>query len=126
MITIGGYTLNPNMVWTDRDSWSSVIQSTKRTLGGKVVVTSSQAVGGRPITLSTLPDQGWLTKAQRDNLVQMSTIAGAIFTLVIDSDTFTVMFRHEDAPAVSLNPIIARTNLDTTDYFLGTIKLIQI
>lgn len=126
MIVIGGYQLNPNIVWADRDSWSPVSQSVGRTLGGKIIVQSVQLQGGRPITLSTLPDQGWITYEQRSNLLQMAAIAGAVFSLTIGVEVFSVIFRHDEPPAVDLQPIITRSVPIIGDFFYGTIKLLQV
>ena len=126
MITLGGYALNSNIIWTDRDSWSPIVQTVKRTLGGKIVVASSPLEKGRPITLTATQDQGWITLPQRNILKQMAEIPGAIFVLVIDDETFNVMFRHEEPPAVDFKPLIDRTNPEVGDYFLGQIKLIEI
>jgi hypothetical protein len=126
MITLGGYTLNPNMVWLDRDSWAPVIQTMKRTLGGKIVVNTDSLEKGRPITLSTLEDQGWLTYTQRNTVLQMAAIPGAVYALVIGSETFSVMFRHNEPPAVEFKPLIERAVPLAGDYFLGQIKLLEI
>lgn len=126
MITLGGTYLNPNLFWTDRSQWSPVLQTVKRTVAGRAVVSYGSTSNVRPITLVALEDQGWLDKAQYDYLQSAAIVAGAIYPLVIGSESFSVMFRHQEAPALELRPLITRSVPLDGDYFVGTIKLMAI
>ena len=122
-IVLGGTTLNPNMVWVERYSYAPVIQDVQMTLGGNPIVYSQLVQAGFPITLISLQDQGWLTKAMADAVQISANTAGGQFALTIGSDSFTVMFRHHEAPAVTFRPLITRAVPLTGDYFVGEIKL---
>jgi len=125
-IILGGTTLNPNMVWIERYAYSPVVQDVQMTLGGNPVIYSQELQAAAPITLVALADQGWLTKAMADAVQISANQAGAQFSLTIGAENFTVMFRHHDAPAVSLQPLITRAVPLTGDYFVGEIKLMTV
>jgi hypothetical protein len=125
-VTLNGVTLNPNMVWADRYSYASVTQEVLTTLAGTMVVYPNTLTKGRPITLEARDDQGWLTKQQVDSMQALADTQGGIYTLVIGAETFTVMFRHQDAPALMMEPLIPRAVPVAGDYFVGTIKLMTV
>ena len=123
MIQLGPTVLNPNLLWVDRDSYSGVAQQRVRTLGGSQVVWNQSSSGGRPITLVAIADQGWFSKDQMQSMNALAQVAGAVYTLTIGADTFSVIFRHDEAPAIEFEPFISRVTPLDGDYFTGTIKL---
>lgn len=125
-VVLNGITLSKDIMWSDRENYTTVAQETKRTLGGNLVIFTGSIVGGRPITLTADKETGWLTKTQVDAVRALSEIPGATYTLVYGDFTTSVMFRNEEPPAFSANPLIERTNHDTTDYFTCVIKLMEI
>lgn len=125
-ITLGALTLPPGMLWTDRNKYSQVAQSVKRTLGGKPVVFAASYIAGRPVTLESLEDQGWLNKEQVDALQAMAASPLATFVLTVGGESFDVIFRHDDGLAVEADSIIPRNNLDANDRFIGKIKLLTV
>lgn len=131
-ITLGGVTLPPGMIWSDQFKQNPISQTNKRTLGGTLVVYERSLTAGRPITLEAQVDQGWLTRKQLDQVIVLALAVGQTYTLVIGLETFTVIFLHEDEPAVEFEPLVFRLNsLDTQmspdgDYFTGLIKLITV
>lgn len=126
MVILGGVTLNQNIVWADKYSWSPVVQSQKRTLGGKLITVSAGVQKGRPITLTSLADQGWFTVAEVDAVQVLADAVGAVYSLVIGAETFNVMFMHDSPPAFQATPLIQRAVPDPDDYFLATIRLITV
>jgi len=125
-ISLGGTTLNPNMVWTDRMNYSPVVQDVQVTLGGTPIVYAQSKEGGQPITLTAYADQGWLTKSMVDAVQTYAQQAGLVLALVIGSESFDVMFRHHEPPAVNFQPLIPRAVPLPEDYFVGEIKLMTI
>jgi hypothetical protein len=125
-IILGTTTLNPNMVWAERFSYSQVIQEVQTTLDGSPVIYTRNRQNGMPITLIALEDQGWLTKAMADAVQLAAQAAGATFSLTVGAETFNVIFRHHEAPAVSLRPLLTRAVPLPEDYFVGEIKLMTI
>ena len=125
-IEVGGVTLNDHMIWDDKFDYSPVNQNALRTLGGNVVVFSQQLNKGKPITLLATPDQGWLTEAQVTALQALSEVAGATYTLTIGSNSFSVMFRHEDAPAFSASQLDQIGAQAPAGYYTATIKFLTV
>ena len=125
-LVLGGVTLPPNMVWEDKYKWSAVVQEVKVTLGGSPVVYSAPLQSGRRISLVAYQDQGWLTKAQVDAVNALANVAGATYNFTIGTESFNVVFRHEEPPAVEMDPLIPRAVPLDGDYFVGRIKLLVV
>ena len=125
-LTLNGIALDPSLIWSDRDAFSPVAQSTTRTIGGRMVVEPSGISKGRPITFVSERNQGWVDYATVLSLKGLAQVAGGTYALVVGSETFTVMFRHEEAPAFEATPLIKRLNPDPEDWFLVTIKLMTV
>ena len=70
--------------------------------------------------------QGWLTLTQVDALKVLASTVGATYTLMIEAEIFVVQFRHEDFPAIEVEPLIPRLNEEATDFYSGTIKLLTV
>lgn len=122
-IQLGSLVLNPYLLWTDRYKFSPTKHEVVRTIGGRLVVKYGTLQSGRPITLQATDDQGWLSTAMMEELQIMANSPGGEFNLVLDSFTTRVLFRHQDAPALDLDPLISRITFEPTDYHVGYIKL---
>lgn len=124
-IILGGVTLNKSMVWLERQASNKVAQSVRYTIGGRAVVFSNGIVNGHQITLQATEEYGWLTKTQVDAIMALAAVPGAVYTLTFGSEVYSVMFRHEEPPAVSMEAFVPRIGHDSGDYFFGTIKLLS-
>lgn len=111
------------IVWVDEFKISKIAQTNQRTLGGQLVSYELGLDKGIDITLEAQVDTGWLKKSQVVALQALAEVVGATYTLVFETQTFTVQFRHDEAPAVEFTPIIFRRLSDDGDYFTGVIKL---
>ncbi|MBF0339384.1 MAG: hypothetical protein HQL95_00295 [Magnetococcales bacterium] len=120
MIKLGDLILPDSIQWKNRYEWAPVAQETARTLGGQNIVWGSALVGGRPIDLEAEGDVTWLTLAQVEAIHAMAMQPGGVFDLILDDETFQVMFRHQDQPATSFTPIFPHAG-----FFNGLIKLMQ-
>ena len=121
MRKLGTLILPDEAQWADQNEWSPVDQATVQTLGGKIIVFSQTLLNGRPITIEIQDGITWLDQESVDAVQAMALQAGATFSLIWDDETFTVMFRHHDPPAVSF-----KTIWPNYDLFIGSIKLIQV
>ena len=121
MKSLGGLILPDSLQWTDRWEWTPTAQEVARTLAGSLVVWSQQLIGGQPVTLAAEDAVTWLSLTQVETLSALASQAGATFTLIWDSETFTVMFRIHDPPVVAFKPLWPHHTL-----FTGTIKLIKV
>jgi hypothetical protein len=124
--TLGGVGLPVSLSWQDQYAFSPVAQKSVRTIGGKVVVFSQSLSRGRPITLVSLRDQGWMDLPTVNAIQALSIVPGATYSLVIDATVFTVVFRHHEAPAFNARPLIARVIPDSDDWFLATVRLMTV
>jgi len=118
---LGGLLLPNSMQWVDRDSWSPVIMETARTLAGASVTWSQPLSAGRPVTLAAEDGVTWLEQSAVNTLKDMAAQAGVVFPLVWEEETFTVMFRHNEPPAILFRPIWPHFHL-----FTGTLKLMTV
>lgn len=125
-LTLGGVVLNPSMVIEDRYRSSGVAQSVRRTVGGALKVFVSSLQKGAEITLRGTEDAGWIDKATSDLLLEMAEQPGGIYQLSVAGVVYTVVFRHQDAPAYQATPLIPRTGQQDSDKFICTIKLLTI
>jgi hypothetical protein len=92
-------------------------------LDGSMVYFPPVSDGSKEIDLEAVDDMGWLTKAQAEELSEMASAAGAVYLLESGGETVRVRFRHEDAPALVVRPVAAKSEYDDDSYFYGTIKL---
>jgi hypothetical protein len=125
-IVLDGVTLGGSLQWTDQFTYTPVAQSTRRTLGGGLAIFSKALLAGRPITLTGTEDSGWITKAMLDSLVARAAVAGAVYSFNFHGQEFSVVFRHDDAPAVDFQPLQPKAVYSSGDYFTGTLKLLTV
>lgn len=125
-ITLDGVALSGSMLWPDRHQHSEVAQSTRRTLGGGLVVYTQQLFAGRPITLVAAEDTGWITKAMLDALETRAAVPGGAYVLNYHGFVVDVVFRHNDAPAVEFQPLQPKASPQAGDYYTGSLKLLTI
>jgi hypothetical protein len=126
VITLGGLSLNPAMVWGDRYAVQSVAMTAKRTLGGKQHLMSQSLVGGRRITLTSGEEFGWLTKTQMEGVNAMASDPSGVYTLVFGTESFQVAFAHFEPPAAAFSALIPRVADEAGDWYIGQIKLVTL
>lgn len=124
-ITLGSVVLPAGLRWIDEQSWAPVRQSILRRLNGGVVVFAGSNLAGRSITLEADADY-WLSRADAEALHVQAAIPGNVLALAIRNQTLTVMFRHQDAPAVDLAPLVDYDDPADDDPFVGQIKLMTV
>lgn len=118
--------LPDNLQWTDEYDVASVLQSARRTLDGTLVTFSRRVVGGRPITLESTADMGWVPRATVDALRALAQVPGATYPLELRGQGFMVMFRHQDGAALSATPLLPYAQPNPGDYYLVTLRLITL
>ena len=132
------------MLWEDRYQSYQVAQTVNRTVGGRAIVYATPLKAGRKITFKGTQESGWLDKTTADLLMGMANTVGSTFLLelgeendsgtldtsgnlvLINPETYNVIFRHNEPPAIELNPIVGRAVQASGDFFYGTIKLLTI
>lgn len=120
-------TLNPDLFWSDEFSWNPVEQTSERSITGALIVQSGLLVSGRPITLQPFDDESaWTTLSDVTTLKAWAATPGLQMVLNIRGANKNVIFRHEERDALIAKPVVYYSNADTTDYYLVTLKLIEV
>lgn len=118
-------TLNPDLFWSDEDQYSPVQQTAQRTITGALIVSVEALSGGRPITLEHA-DNAWTLRSDMEQLRNWATAPGQTLTLTLRGTARTVMFRHQDGVAVEAAPVVQYRDWLDTDWFLVTLRLMEI
>lgn len=119
-------TLPADLQWADRDSWSPVEQAVQTSITGAAILDIGVRTSGRPITLAGGPSFAWLDYATVSQLKTWAASAVAQMSLNIHGDSFSVVFRHQDKPALDLQPIVDYATPDSADWFAGQLKFMSI
>lgn len=128
-LAVGGtsVTLHPDLYWSDENDWHPVEQSAQRTITGALVVSTHQRVGGRPITLQPIDDaSAWMPRATVEQLRNWAAVAGQELTLTLHGVARNVIFRHHDGAAVEATPIVHFDEMESTDWYAVTLRLMEI
>lgn len=122
--TIG---LSDDLFWSDENQWLPVNQTAQRTITGATVISSAAYIGGRPITLQPIDaSSAWMSHATLDSLRNLAAVPGKELTLTLRGQTYDVIFRHQDGTAITATPVIQYNDVQSADYFLVTIKLMEL
>jgi hypothetical protein len=119
--------LHDDLVWTDEFNWQPVEQSDERTITGALVVQAAERVGGRPITLEPADDSSaWMTRTVIEQLRAWAASPGLELQLTLGGVTRDVIFRHQDGAGLEARPVIQYSDAIATDYYLATVRLMEI
>lgn len=121
--------LDEDLFWADEYQYSPVEQSVDVGLTGALIVqVDGDAMRpGRPITLQPEDDfSAWMIRADLDTLNAWAAIPDAVLTLTLRGVARSVMFRHQDKPAVDAKPVVHFSDALGTDYYLVTLKFMEV
>ncbi|MBF0401475.1 MAG: hypothetical protein HQL90_11980 [Magnetococcales bacterium] len=118
MKKLGDLLLPDSLQWIDRYTHPPVTQTVVQTLAGTPVVFGSAQVGGWPLTLVAEADVTWLDLTTVESLMAMASQAATAFPLIWENRSCSVLFRHQEPPALQMKPLWPHHN-----QFIGTIKL---
>lgn len=119
--------LHPDLKWSDEFAWVEVEQSAERTITGALVVMPGLKVGGRPITLEPEDDNSaWMTRAVIQQLRNWAAVPGKQLQLTMHGSIRTVAFRHQDGPGLEAQPVVHFSEMDNTDFYRATLRLMEI
>lgn len=128
-LTVGPTTLNlhPDLFWVDENAWNPVKQAVERSLTGALIVDVVGLSAGQPITLAPY-DQGsaWMPRTAVDQLKAWAATPGLQMTLVLRGTSHTVMWRHQDEPALSAEPVQHFADVQPTDFYRVSLKLMKV
>lgn len=121
--------LPPGLIWTDELTWTPVTSTYSYSLDGSLFVEQSRKLSGRPITLESQEDMGWVT---RETVLALQSIAATIGSTMMlhlekppDTRVFRVAMMTEGSPISSL-PIKRIPQFDPKDWFSLTLRLIEV
>lgn len=118
--------LHPDLFWSDELSWHPVKQSAEYSLTGALVV-DSVSMQGRPITLEPIDtSSAWMSRADFDQLAAWAAVPGQQMTLLLRGVTHTVIWRHQDAPALTADPVVHYSDVQSDDWYIARIKLTKV
>ena len=118
--------LPDDLIWSDRHSWSPVEQNVQTSITGAMLIDVGTRLSGRPITLVADEQHAWMSYSTISQLKAWADIPGRVLTLGIDGQTFDVVFRHHEKPAIDVTPVVDYNTLDTQDWFFGTLKFMEV
>lgn len=118
--------LPDDLLWIDEHAWTPVEQTVSTSITGAAIVDIGTRVNGRPITLEGDADHAWMRYDVVAQLKAWAAVAGKQLTLTIRATSFDVIFRHQDRPAVDVQPIIDYAEPAAQDSFFGTLKFTEI
>lgn len=112
--------------WVD-EFWTPVVQGAERSIDGALILDIQTSTGGQPLTFqSSGDDSGWLRKADVDVLTLWGRDPSKVLTVVWDANTWTVMFRHYDAPAFEPAPVTDYDDPESTDPYTFSLRLVEV
>lgn len=129
-------TLPPDLYWSDELSWHPVQQNVARSVEGSLIIdvaaipagqvtTSSKA--GRPISLQPIEDNSaWITRGTYEQLLTWAATPGQQMVLTLRGSVYTVMWRHQDAPALSATPIWHYSDTDSGDFYVARLNFMVV
>lgn len=112
--------------WADEHAYSPVAQTVRRPLDGSLVVYYAPLAAGRPITLASGEDHGWMRRSTVDALAVLAASPGAVYTLTLRGIDHRVMFRHHEPPTFEARPLWPLANPGPDDWYLATLKLMTV
>lgn len=127
MITLDTLTLHQDLYWSDEHQWHPVSQTAQRTVTGALIVSVSAKVAGRPITLQPETDtSAWMTREAVETLRNWAAVPSKTMTLTLRGAARSVIFRHQDGVAVEAKPVAHFSDVLDTDWYLVTLRLMEL
>ena len=122
ILTSGGVALDlpPDLVWVDELTASNVVQRSKRSAFGTLIISAMQLQGGQRITLQGEGGSAWIERRALKQIKQWGSVPGLRLDLDIRGETFSVVFDHGDADetrALGMQSVIDFCDKQDDDYY---------
>jgi len=119
--------LHEDLYWEDEFTWNPVEQSAERTVTGALIVEVNTRISGRPITLRPENEfSAWMARSVVEQLRNWAAVPGKTLTLTLRGTARTVMFRHQEGPAVEPTPVIHYNDTAAEDRYTVTVRLMEV
>lgn len=122
ILTSGGVALDlpPDLIWVDELTASNVVQRSKRSAFGTLIISAMQLQGGQRITLQGEGGSAWIERRALKQIKQWGNVPGLRLELDIRGETFSVVFDHGDADetrALGMQSVIDFCDKQDDDYY---------
>ncbi len=122
ILTSGGVALDlpPDLIWVDELTASNVVQRSKRSAFGTLIISAMQMQGGQRITLQGEGGSAWIERRALKQIKQWGSVPGLRLDLDIRGETFSVVFDHGDADetrALGMQSVIDFCDKQDDDYY---------
>ena len=101
--TIAGIALPRSVCWVDEFEWTAPQRAQEYSITGALIVDVGVRLAGRPITLKSDADHGWVTRAVVQQLqAAINTSAGPVLLQLADGRSMNVHFAPDPLQATPL------------------------
>jgi len=124
-LTVGAtvVTLPDDLYWSDEFAWNPVRQAEDHSLTGALVIDNGALQAGRPITLRPEDrSSAWLPRSTVEQLRVWATDPTIQMALLLGSTVHLVIWRHQEPPALSAEPVVHYADIAAGDWYLTTLK----
>lgn len=120
--------LSDGMLYEQEHDWSPVVGQATRTLSGAIVLQEHRRVGGRPVTLKSLPNHGWLKRQVLNQLRDARDKSGEYWLYYLadgESKRLKVVFDSTQKAIVS-SPVAGKPSPHLNDYFAVELRFLEV
>lgn len=126
-VMLDAITLPNSFKWVDEFNWSEIKAQQDYTVTGALIVQESQALVGRPITLSGDARTAWTNRNVVVALLAKAALLAQIMTLTwTDGRTFNVQFRRNNGDPIEATPVGHIIDPPDTHKYIITLKLQEV
>lgn len=119
-------TLPDDLLWSDEHAWTPATAAVSYLLTGALLIETATRQRGRPITLVSGTDMGWVQRPAIEQLYGWAAQPNRRFLLSLrDRRPFTVGFRHHET-AMDAEPVQGFVTGRDTDYYRLTLRLMEL
>ena len=121
--------LDVDLYWIDEFKYSPVAQQVDDGLTGALIIQVDGDADrpGRPITLQPEDDfSAWMIREDLETLNAWGKVPGAEMVLTLRGVARPVMFRHQEPPAIDAKPVVHYNDAIPTDFYLVTLKFMEV
>jgi hypothetical protein len=128
MIQLDTIVLPDQFYWITKDSYVPVSSTKRMALDGTLVIWEGSSTN-QPIDLILQgQEKAFLSYAQLKALQGLASRVNTTYTLIFNSVTMKVRFRHEEPPVLEFTPLVLNPtpeNVDNARYY-GIIRLMEV
>ncbi len=116
VINLGGIDLPGLLIPTRFGNEVQILAKVDYSLGGNPIIWE-QENSSYALDLQGLDNVAWLTEAQMISIRNLAQVKDSTYTLIYESQTLTVRFRHESAPVLSGDRIVPSYEENNDSYY---------